>query len=188
VAADRAANAAVDAGGQRDSLAFDDPADEQRARRVEMEEEMDGSGVGPLTGAIPGPARKALLVAVPVATALGAVLGLGIAMIAVGSWGLFSRLVVYGLVGAACGSTVGFLVGGSLAVRGPEDPMAVDRGMIVGVSVASRKADVVASAMADHGPIALDILTSNGVGKAIVSGEPSIEQATRSVVERLRSR
>ncbi|HEX3424838.1 MAG TPA: hypothetical protein VHT30_01810 [Acidimicrobiales bacterium] len=187
-AAEEAVEAAVHAGGDRASVAFDNADDERHSLLAEQQQEMDSSSAGPLTGAIPGPARKALYVVLPLATAVGIVIGLLLALIPIGHWTLAGRLLVYGLVGAACGSTIGFIVGGGFGALGPGRPTAGDRGVLVGVSAPADVAPAVASAMAKHDPIRVDLLSSAGVGHVVADADDRSALASTERVVRRASR
>lgn len=186
--AEEAVDSAVREGGDRASVAFDNADDERHSMLGEMQQEMDTSSTGPLTGAIPGTSRRALYAVLPVATAVGIVLGLLVALIPIGNWTVAGRLLVYGLVGAVVGSTVGFVAAGGFGARGPARPAASDRGVLVGISAPADLAPAVADAVTQHDPIRVDLLSSPGVGNVVADGEGTSALASTERVVRRASR
>ena len=185
-AARQAVDAAVAAGADRSTIGFGQDRDQRGALMDQMQEEMDGATVGPLTAAIPAPARKALYATVVVAGVIGAVIGLLVALLPLGSWALGLRLLVYGLVGAACGVTIGFVVGGSLGARGPAAPATSEGGFTVGVSAPSGVTGPAAEAMGAQGALRVDVFDTVGAGHRLHRApEPSTAEALRRVGHRL---
>lgn len=184
--AERAGRKAAEAGAQAQSVAIDDHDDEQRSLLAEMQQEMDSTAAGPLTIAIPGPAKKAMYAVVPAAAVAGAVLGVLAALLPIGSWSMVMRMVVYGLVGAAAVSLIAFLVNGIAAPSGPEANAAADRGVVVGADAPGGALPAVVEVMKAEGAIRLDVVDLGGVGHPVVGdADPAVPEALRQSGERL---
>ncbi len=178
-AAERAAEAArtaADLSGEQ--VQIDAEADERFALRGEMREEVDhtvaGPGpVGPYTKEMTKGLLRSHLVWVPI----GIVVALPLAFIPIGNTSLGFRLVLWGIVGGIAASVVALAIGGGLSARGPGKPMAVERGVTVGVTASnSEQARSVADVFASHSPIRVD----TGVGArptGMVAREPEDEKA-----------
>jgi hypothetical protein len=172
----RAARRAADLGeGQ---VQIDAEADERFALRGEMREEVDhtiaGPGpVGPYTKEMTKGLIRSQVLWVPI----GVVVGLGLAFIPIGNTSLGFRLLVWGIVGAIAGAVASLAIGGGLSAKGPREPMAVERGVTVGIMASNAaQARGVADALAKHDPIRLD----TGVAErptGMVAREPEDEKA-----------
>ncbi|MGH9126156.1 MAG: hypothetical protein ACRDZ8_15745 [Acidimicrobiales bacterium] len=185
-AAREAARAAVSAGADAATVGISQGQDERGMLMHEMQEEMDGATAGPLTAAIPGPARKAMYGTVVLAGAIGAVVGLLVALIPLGSWALSWRLLAYGLIGAAAGATIGFIIGAGLGAPGPAVPTTSEGGVTVGVNAPADRARSAAEAMADQGAIRVDLFPAEGAGHRLQPGpQASTTDGVRRVGNRL---
>jgi hypothetical protein len=105
------------------------------------------------------------------------VVGLALAFIPIGNTSLGFRLLLWSIVGAIAGAVVSLAIGGGLSAKGPREPMAVERGVTVGVMASNaEQARSVSDALAKHDPIRLD----TGVAErptGMVSREPEDEKA-----------
>lgn len=161
-----------------DQIQIDAEADERFSLRGEMREEVDHTVAGP--GPV-GPYTKEMTKGLVRSHALWVPIGIAVALplafIPIGNTSLGFRLVLWGIVGAIAAAVVALAIGGGLSARGPSKPMAVERGVTVGVM--ARNADQArsaAEAMAKHNPIRLD----TGVGArptGVVTREPEDEKA-----------
>jgi hypothetical protein len=177
--AERAARAAQRAAGLSEGqIQIDAEADERFALRGEMREEVDhtvaGPGpVGPYTKEMTKGLIRSQILWVPI----GVVVGLALAFIPIGDTSMAFRLVLWGIVGAVAGAVASLAIGGGLSAKGPREPMAVERGVTVGIMVSSAdQARSAAGALSQHDPIRLDA----GVAErptGMVTREPEDEKA-----------
>jgi hypothetical protein len=177
--ADRAARAAREAADLgEEQVQIDAEADERFALRGEMREELDhtiaGPGpVGPYTKEMTKGLIRSQVLWVPI----GVVVGLALAFIPIGNTSLGFRLLIWSIVGAIAGAVMSLAIGGGLSAKGPREPMAVERGVTVGIMASNAaQARSVADAMAKHDPIRLD----TGVAErptGMVTREPEDEKA-----------
>lgn len=177
--AERAAEAARRAAGlSGDQIEIDAEADERFALRGEMREEVDhtiaGPGpVGPYTKEMTKGLIRSQVLWVPI----GVVVGLLLAFIPIGDTSVGFRLLLWGIVGGIAAAVASLAIGGGLSAKGPREPMAVERGVTVGVMASSAgQVRSVADALAEHDPIRLDI----GVAErptGMVTREPEDEKA-----------
>jgi hypothetical protein len=140
-----------------------DRAADVLALRAEMREEADNTIVGP--GPV-GPFTKEMTKGIVALVVLGGIVGglvcLPLGLLHFAGLSLAARLVIAGLVGVFTGSTVGFMVGGGLGAKGPDVPLAAERGVTVAVRVRDDLAASVARPMRDASPIRLDLGSIEG--------------------------
>jgi hypothetical protein len=119
-----------------------DARDHVAAIKGEMRSELMHTVAGP--GNV-GPWTKEMTEGSLVGVVAGGVIGVLLALpFAAWDWGLalWTRLLTVAVVGAICGATVGWIVGGGFAAKRPDEPLAAERGVTVAVpsSVAARAA------------------------------------------------
>jgi hypothetical protein len=107
------------AGVPGDAVRIGDERDTLGSIRSEMRDELDHS-----TGA-----ERAGWLAVVLGAVIGAVVGLPFAFIPTDDLAWSARLLVTCGIGALAGAAVGFVAGGSLALGGPADQVAAQRGV-----------------------------------------------------------
>ena len=172
-AARQAADAAVDAGVERARIRIADPTDEVASLRGEMGEEMGNTVAGPgNVGPFTKEASKGIAVTTPVATVVGALLALPLALLPLGDLSLVARLVIAAAIGATAGATLGLVMGGGLGAKGPGEKLAAERGVTVGIRFADAdEANRVAEALRRQGPIRLDVVRADGRPEGTVTTE-----------------
>ena len=180
--AETAAERAQSAGADRSGMRVGDDADTRASLEAEMREEMEESWLSPQAAVVATKeAAKGMSLAIPLAAAAGAVVTLPLAfLVTFGDTSLWVRIVIALSVGAVGGGTVGFIVGGGMAIKGPDEPLAAERG--VTVRVADARGDVV-EALADEEPIRLDTVAPSGRKTSTVTTEE--ERSADGVVENL---
>ncbi len=100
--------------------------------RGEMHQEISDSYFAPQAALIvTKEATKSLTIVLPIATLIGAIIGLPFAAIGFGGLGVAARLAICALIGAVGGATCGFIIGAGLGVKGPEEQAAAQRGVTV---------------------------------------------------------
>jgi hypothetical protein len=160
---------------------LDDPRDERRSLMAEQHQEMEDSFVSPQGGALfPKEATKATAVVGPVITAIGAVLGLPLAIFFPESMPLWARLLTAAVCGALGGGTIAVLVIPAMSVRNPQEVSAADRGVLLAVD---RWSPEIEHAMAAGRPIRLDRLDEHGNTMGAVTTEE--DQTPGGIVEEL---
>ncbi len=179
-AAKEAADAAAEAGVDRSRIRIGERVDQVASLRGEMSEEMGNTVAGPgNVGPFTKESTKGIAVTTPVATLVGAVLALPLALLPIpfGDLGLGLRLVIAAVVGAAAGATLGLVLGGGLAAKGPGDQLASERGVTLGISFDdTEEADRVAGALRQRQPIRLDVMRGDGTpGSTVTTEEDSSE-------------
>ncbi|HEX8098853.1 MAG TPA: hypothetical protein VF660_01475 [Actinomycetota bacterium] len=176
--ADAAAKAAAEAGVARDRIQIDAPQDERFALRGEMREEVDhtvaGPGpIGPYTKEMTKGLVRANLLWVPI----GVVVGLAVGFIPIGSTSLTFRLILWAVVGGVAAAVAALSIGGGLSAKGPQEPLAAERGVTVGVVGDSpEQARRISEAFSRLDPIRLDAGVA-GRPTGVVAREPEDEKA-----------
>ena len=174
-AARAAADAAAQAGIDRSRIRLGQKADEVAALRGEMSEELGNTVAGPgNVGPFTKEMTKGIRVAAPLATLAGAVLALPLAFLPLpyGDLNLVARLVIAAAVGAAAGGTLGLILGGGLAAKGPGEQLASERGVTLAISSEDpAELDRVAQALRQRDPIRLDVIGSDGQPAGTVTTE-----------------
>ena len=178
--ADAAARAAEDAGAARHRIQVDAPGDERFALRGEMREELDhtiaGPGpIGPYTKEMTKGLVRSHLLWVPI----GVVIGLAVGFIPIGSTSLTFRLILWAVVGAVAAAVAALSIGGGLSAKGPQESLAAERGVTVGVVGDSpEQARRIAEAFSKLDPIRLDAgVETRPTG--LVAREPEDEKARK---------
>jgi hypothetical protein len=160
--AERAVRQAVAAGLSPSLVHEGVPEDEVAALRAEMREELEHTIVGP--GPV-GPATKeqtkALRISLPVATVVGAAIGILFGFLPIGHAAVALRIVIGAVSGAVAGATVGLVLGGGLGAKRPAEPLAAARGVTVRVEARSREeGESVARIFGRLDPIRVDLMTA----------------------------
>lgn len=118
-----------------EQIRLDDAGDVTTSLEAEVHEEITESFISPQAGiAYPKEATKAMVVFMPPAIAVGAVLGAVLAAV-VGpeAWGLWLRLFVGAVTGGTMGGAIASIVLPAMAVKNPLDPSAADAGVTLWV-------------------------------------------------------
>ncbi len=159
-----AADAVQRTGVEPGRIRVGEERDEVASLRGEMREEMEHTVAGPgNVGPFTKEMAKGTLAGVAAATVAGAVLALPLALIDVGGLALSARLVIAAVVGAVGGATLGFVLGGGFGAKGPDEQLAVERGVVVGVRLDGREqAEQVTAALKEQQPIRLDVVSGDG--------------------------
>jgi hypothetical protein len=110
--------------------------------------------------------------------AAGALVTLPLAFI--GTFGdamLWIRVAITAAIGALGGGTVGFIVGGGMAAKGPDEPLAAEQGVAVRVADAR---DEVVEALGDDEPIRLDTVAPSGRKTSTVTTDEGTDRGRSS--------
>ena len=173
--AQAAADAAAEAGIDRSRIRVGQPADEVAALRGEMSEELGHTAAGPgNVGPFTKEMTKGITVTTPLAMLAGAVLALPLALLPIpyGDLSLVARLLIAAAVGAAAGGTLGLILGGGLAAKGPGEKLAAERGVTLAISSDDpAELDRVARALRQRDPIRLDVIGADGQPAGTVTTE-----------------
>jgi hypothetical protein len=121
--AERVAADLASAGIGRDAVRIGDERDHITSLRSEMRHELNRSA----------PTHRAGAFAVVAGTIIGALVGLPFALIPMDDLSWWARVLLTCGIGALAGAAIGFVAGGSLAMRGPGDELAAQRGVTLTV-------------------------------------------------------
>ena len=156
--AELAAQAARDAGADRVRVGVD--ADRILALRAEMREEIDHTVIGPgPIGPFTKEAGRRIAWVLPAWTVGGAILLLPLAFLPL-HMSLPVRLILAAVVGAAAGATIGLILGGGFGMKGPEEPLGAERGVIVSARTHDpAETERVTERMKELDPIRIDVAT-----------------------------
>jgi hypothetical protein len=128
--------------------------------RGEMHQEISDSYFSPQAAFIvTKEATKSLTIVLPLATLIGALIGLPFAAIEFGGLGVVARLLICAAIGAVGGATCGWIIGAGLGVKGPEEQAAAQRGVTVRVWPDDPR---VREVMAKRRPLRLDVVDDAG--------------------------
>ena len=133
------------AGVHGDAVRIGDERDGVASIRSEMRDELDHS-----TGA-----ERAGWFAVILGAVIGAVVGMPFAFIPMDDVAWWGRVLVTCGIGALAGAAVGFVAGGSLALGGPADEVAAQRGVTLAVADDVERARAIVLA---RRPLRLDLV------------------------------
>jgi hypothetical protein len=115
----------------------DATVDRRAALRAEMRDEVEAAVVGPgNVGPFTKSMTRGIALWVPVATVIGAAVGVGLAMLPwAAGLSTVARVVTGLVIGAVAGATAGFVIGGGFRPRREEEgeELAGERGWIVGL-------------------------------------------------------
>ncbi|HSH58695.1 MAG TPA: hypothetical protein VK988_03440 [Acidimicrobiales bacterium] len=180
--AEAAAEQVRRAGVDGSQIRIGDEADSKASLQAEMREEMEEAWLSPQAAFVATKeAAKGLSLVTPVAAVLGVLVTLPLALIFdLGGAPLWVRLLIAVATGVIGGGTVGFVVGGGMAMKGPDEPLAAERGVTVRVPAASGE---VVDAMEDEDPIRLDTVAPSGRKTSTVETED--ERTPDGVVQNL---
>ncbi len=147
------------AGVAADAIEFEDPGDETASLRAEMREELDDAWVLPQAAFIaPKEGARSFVVLTAVTCVVGAAIGVPLAFIDFGMTFWTRLLLIEGLL-VATGFAIGLVLGPSLGVKRPNEPMAAQRGFTVRV----RQNDAPTRArLSAFNPVRLDEITVDG--------------------------
>jgi hypothetical protein len=153
-------------------------ADRVASMRAEMRDEIEQGFILPHAAVVlPKEGAKGFAWLLPIGVVVGMLVCLPFAFIDFGG-SLGQRLLIAALCGAAMGATIAFIIGAGLATRGRFEANAADRGVTVRVPTDTEEVE---AAMADHTPIRLDRLESDGTPDTVVVTEEQFDD--RGVVE-----
>ena len=180
--AEAAAERARDAGGDDSGIRVGDEADSRASLEAEMREEMEESWLSPQAALVTTKeAAKGMSVVIPIAAAVGVLVALPFAfLITFGGASRVLRLVIAVVTGGLGGASVGFIVGGGMAIKGPDEPLAAERGVTVRAPAARKE---VVEALAEEEPVRLDTVAPSGRKTSTVRTEE--EQEPDGVTEDL---
>jgi hypothetical protein len=156
--AEAAARIARRTGAGPGDVRIGDALDRVVAVEAEMREEMEHTLAGP--GNV-GPWTKEMVKGMTLGTLLGAALGVVVTLpLAAFDLGMawWTRLTLVVVVGAACGGTAGWVLGGGFGARRSDEPLAAEEG----VTVAAPATPALERALARTRPIRLDVVASDG--------------------------
>ncbi len=181
--AEAAAERAQRAGVDPSQINIGDEADSKASIKAEMREEMEEAWLSPQAAFVATKeAAKGLSLVTPVAAVLGVVITLPLAFIfTFGGAPLWVRVLIAVATGAIGGGTVGFVVGGGMAMKGPDEPLAAEGGVTVRVGAAH---DDVVAALEEEEPIRLDTVAPSGRKTSTVETED--ERTSDGVVQDLK--
>ena len=163
-------------------ISIDEGSDREASLRGEMREELERSWVSPQGGfVLTKRAVKGVLTVSPVAVVLGVLIALPFAFMSWGSLPLYGRIIGAVLIGAAAGATVGFVVGGGEAEKGAPSAMAAEEGVTLRVADARSE---VKQALADAGPIRVDVIEPDGTPLGPLSSKQDDEENVVEDLER----
>ena len=177
VAADLAAK-----GIERSAIRVNAHVDDVASLRGEMRDE--------LTNAVPGVASlipfskettKGAVSFAVLGAIVGAVLVSPLSLVSIGELPWWARLLVVACIGALAGAVVGAVAGGSLAAKGPGDPLAAQRGVTVSVSGEIERAR---SVMVQHDPIRVDLIDGAQLPVDVVDTDEASTPGTAEDVAR----
>jgi hypothetical protein len=143
-----------------------------------MRQEIEHTVLGP--GNV-GPFTKEMTQGMSLGAVVGGVIGLVVALpfaaLSFGGWPLWLRFLLVAIVGAAVGSTVGWIVGGGFGARRPDAPLAAQRG----VTVTAPALDTVRTALIEAAPIRVDLVADDGRALAVVVTDESGPSTPRRI-------
>jgi hypothetical protein len=158
VQAERVAADLARAGFRRDAIRIGEERDYVTSVRSEMRNELNRSA----------PTHRAGTFAVVLGAVIGALVGLPFAVIPMDDLAWWARLLLTCGIGALAGSAVGFVAGGSLAMRGPGDEMAAQRGVTLTVL---GDVDAARPLVLAHRPLRLDLVESGHLPVEVVADD-----------------
>jgi hypothetical protein len=165
--ADAAVADLIRSGVDRHGIRRGDMADEVASLKAEMREELSHTTAAP--GAI---GTKEMTKGLGLLTVIGAVVGalvlLPLSAVGIGGLAWWARALIVAAIGAVAGGTIGFVIGGSLATKGPADPAAAARGVVVAVDEDSPR---VVAALQAHDPVRVDRVDGAGAPVEVVDTE-----------------
>jgi len=165
--AEAAVRGLVDAGIEPGAIRVGDERDRIGALQGEMRAEVGGAGrttTRPTKESARGAGAGTLVFG-----AVGAVLALPLALLLFGSLPLGAGLLAAALVGAAAGSTVGFILGGAETEKGAEREPAAERGVTVGV----RHEPATEAVLGSADVLRLDVVDADGQPLASLRQTPA---------------
>ncbi len=173
--AEAAAQRARDAGGDDAAgIRVGDQADSRASLEAEMREEMEESWLSPQAALVATKeSAKGMSLVIPIGAVVGVLAALPFAfLITFGGASLVLRLVIAVATGGLGGAAVGFIVGGGMAIKGPDEPLAAERGVTVRVPNARKE---VVDALSEEDPVRLDTVAPSGRKTSTVETEEERE-------------
>lgn len=167
-AAEAVADRLVESGIDRSGVALADHDDEVASLHGEMHEETGQSWLGAPSALVTKEQAKGLSTVAPVTAAIGAVLGMAIGFVGLGTlmpwWG---RLVLGAAIGALFGAVVGAVIGAGLGARGPAAASVAQ-----GTTVSVHRADPeIRRILATDDVIRIDLVAPDGSPIGVVETE-----------------
>jgi hypothetical protein len=158
--AERAVRVLVDAGVPAGDIRVDEDLDRVASLRAEMHDELERAWVVPTAAVGFTPeAAHGLVLLCGLGAAAGVALGALLALIPFGSsYGV--RFLILGVVGLACGLTIGGIAGPGIAATRPGQDLAAVQGSLVRVAHDSPE---LRRLLNDLGPVRIDELTADDV-------------------------
>jgi hypothetical protein len=152
----KAEESLIEAGVARGAISVADSTDETPSLRAEMREELDKSWVLPQAGFVaPKEGARSLVAVTVTACVIAAVIAVPVAFIDFGM-NFWARLLVSELVFIAMALVIGLVVGPSLGVKRPDEPMAAQRGVTLRVGLDD---DRTRERLTAFKPIRVDVIT-----------------------------
>ena len=153
------AEEAVTAIAGPDAVHVEEAADIAASKVAEEQAESRHAGPMPATPPMTGQAAKSSTFFALVGGAIGAVLLLPVAFFGWGDADLGTRIFFALFIGAAAGSTFGWLAGGYLGATVSTKPLAVERGWILRVDSTDQE---IIQALRSEGPLRIDLTDDVG--------------------------
>lgn len=158
--AERAVQDAVGAGARREDIRIDEELDERASMRGEMRQELESAFISPqAVVALPKEAAKGTGAMVLL---YGLACGLAMMVLApfvLSDMGLGARLAILGGIGFVAGATIGIVVGPGFSAKGPNEPIAAERGVTVSLPLTD---EGLAEIFRNAGAIRVDEVTDQG--------------------------
>jgi hypothetical protein len=156
----QAARVLVGAGVPADDIRVDEDLDRVTSLRAEMHDELERAWVVPTAGVgYPREAANGLVWLSVAGAAIGVVLAALIALFPFGSsYGV--RFLVLGIIGIACGGTIGLVAGPGIAATRPDQDLAAVHGSLLRVT---HDTPELRRLLNDLGPLRIDEVTADDV-------------------------
>ena len=142
----------------------------------EMREETREGFIVPTAGvAVTKEMAKGLRITVPLAAAIGALVLLPLSLIPWNDTHWWQRALLAAAIGSLSGATIGTIVGASLAVKGPNEPLAAERGVVLRIDSTD---DQVIDLVRAEQPLRIDLVAEDGVTVRTLATEDSVDPET----------
>lgn len=156
--AEEAVRQLVAAGISEDDVQIDQEPDRVASLRAEMHQELSQAWVVPNAGvAYTKEAARGLVAGNVIGIALGVAAAFPLALLPVGN-SYWVRFLIFAVVGAAMGGTIGLVAGPGVASTRPNDPPAIEKGTLLRVRHDSPE---LRALLADLHPIRMDEIRSS---------------------------
>ena len=158
--AEQAVEHAVGAGVDRSLIRMDEELDERASMRGEMRQELEGSFVSAQGAfAYPKEAWKGGSLTMLLLGVVGAVGLMLLTPFVLTDMSIVARLVILGGIGLVAGSTIGLVVGPGFSAKGPNEPIAAERGITVSLPLND---EGLRNVFTNAGAIRVDEVTDEG--------------------------